>query len=65
VSRYSYRFKKPGEHLLICHEYCGLGHHAMYGRVIVEPAPAVGVLPTPPAGPVPPGSRPEPHGRHD
>jgi cytochrome c oxidase subunit 2 len=40
VSRNSYRFRRPGEHLLICHEYCGLGHHTMYGKVIVEPARA-------------------------
>jgi cytochrome c oxidase subunit 2 len=37
VSRNTYRFKQPGEHLLICHEYCGLGHHTMFGRLIVEP----------------------------
>lgn len=36
ISRASYRFEEPGEHLLICHEYCGAGHHAMFGRVIVE-----------------------------
>jgi cytochrome c oxidase subunit 2 len=46
VARNSYRFKEPGEHLLICHEYCGLGHHAMFGKVIVEPARALGALPT-------------------
>jgi cytochrome c oxidase subunit 2 len=40
ISRNEYRFKEPGEHLLICHEYCGLGHHLMSGRVIVEAAPA-------------------------
>jgi cytochrome c oxidase subunit 2 len=38
ISRNTYRFDEPGEHLLICHEYCGLGHHLMYGRIIVEPA---------------------------
>jgi cytochrome c oxidase subunit II len=38
VSRARYRFREPGEHLLICHEYCGLGHHTMYGKIIVEPA---------------------------
>jgi len=38
VSRNRYTFDEPGEHLIICHEYCGLGHHLMYGRVIVEPA---------------------------
>jgi cytochrome c oxidase subunit II len=39
ISRNTYRFTEPGEHLLICHEYCGLGHHTMSGKVIVEPAP--------------------------
>ena len=38
VSRNTYRFREPGEHLMICHEYCGLGHHTMAGKVIVEPA---------------------------
>ncbi|HEX6308048.1 MAG TPA: cytochrome c oxidase subunit II [Longimicrobiales bacterium] len=38
VSRNTYSFGEPGEYLLICHEYCGLGHHLMYGRVIVHPA---------------------------
>jgi cytochrome c oxidase subunit II len=36
VSKNTYTFEEPGEHLLICHEYCGLNHHTMYGRVIVE-----------------------------
>ena len=36
VSRVDHRFDEPGEHLLICHEYCGVGHHTMHGRVIVE-----------------------------
>lgn len=36
VSRVTHRFKEPGEHILICHEYCGLGHHMMAGKVIVE-----------------------------
>lgn len=36
VSRVTHRFKERGEHLLICHEYCGLGHHMMAGKVIVE-----------------------------
>ena len=36
VSRATYTFDEPGEHLLICHEFCGLGHHMMYGKVIVE-----------------------------
>lgn len=36
VSRNTYRFDRPGEHLMVCHEYCGLGHHLMSGRVVVE-----------------------------
>jgi len=36
IARTSYTFKEPGEHLLICHEYCGLSHHTMFGEVIVE-----------------------------
>ncbi len=36
VSRATYRFRERGEHLLVCHEYCGLGHHTMAGKVIVE-----------------------------
>ena len=36
ISRNNYRFDEPGEYLLICHEYCGLGHHLMSGKVIVE-----------------------------
>jgi cytochrome c oxidase subunit II len=29
------RFKKPGEHLMPCHEYCGVGHEGMWGKVQV------------------------------
>lgn len=36
VSLLTYTFDEPGEHLLICHEYCGVGHQAMVGRVIAE-----------------------------
>jgi cytochrome c oxidase subunit 2 len=36
ISRNTYRFDKPGEHLLICHEYCGIGHQTMHAKVIVE-----------------------------
>jgi cytochrome c oxidase subunit 2 len=37
VSRLTYTFKTPGEFDYICHEYCGVGHHTMAGKVIVEP----------------------------
>jgi cytochrome c oxidase subunit 2 len=36
VSRLTYRFRGPGEHLLICHEYCGLGHQTMHAKVVVQ-----------------------------
>jgi cytochrome c oxidase subunit 2 len=28
--------EKPGEYLIVCNEYCGLGHHLMKGRITVE-----------------------------
>lgn len=28
--------EKPGEYLVVCNEYCGLGHHLMKGRIVVE-----------------------------
>lgn len=36
VTRNRYRFKQPGEYTIICHEYCGIGHHTMYGKVVVK-----------------------------
>jgi len=36
VSRVRHVFREPGEHLMICHEFCGIGHHLMHGRIIVE-----------------------------
>jgi len=36
VSEIDYRFTKPGEYLLICHEYCGRLHHTMSGKVVVK-----------------------------
>lgn len=29
ITRVTGRFDKPGEYLIICHEYCGIGHHFM------------------------------------
>jgi len=36
ITEVTQTFDEPGEYLLICHEYCGIGHHDMWGRVIVE-----------------------------
>jgi cytochrome c oxidase subunit 2 len=37
VSKTTARFNEPGEYRFFCHEYCGLAHHVMFGKVIVEP----------------------------
>ena len=36
VSKLTVEFDEPGEHQYICNEFCGIGHAAMFGRVIVE-----------------------------
>jgi cytochrome c oxidase subunit 2 len=36
VSQVTTTFREPGEHLVVCNEYCGLAHHLMQGKVIVE-----------------------------
>jgi cytochrome c oxidase subunit 2 len=37
ITRVSAHFDRAGEYPLLCHEYCGLAHHTMWSRVIVEP----------------------------
>ncbi|MBI4735131.1 MAG: cytochrome c oxidase subunit II [candidate division NC10 bacterium] len=39
VTRATMRFDQPGEYAILCHEYCGIAHHIMAGKVIVEPRP--------------------------
>jgi cytochrome c oxidase subunit 2 len=39
VSQFTTTFRRPGEYLIVCNEYCGLGHHIMSGRLIVEAGP--------------------------
>lgn len=36
VSKLTATFDTPGEYLFMCHEYCGVGHQGMYGKLIVE-----------------------------
>lgn len=36
VSQFTLTFDEPGEYLILCHEYCGLLHHEMVGRLIVH-----------------------------
>lgn len=45
ISRVTTTFDQPGVYNVICHEYCGaggptIGHHTMYGVIIVDPPPA-------------------------
>jgi cytochrome c oxidase subunit II len=36
VNEQTHTFSKPGEYLLICHEYCGLGHQNMFAKIEVR-----------------------------
>lgn len=36
ISQFTTVFNRPGDYLIVCHEFCGNGHHVMSGRVIVE-----------------------------
>ena len=38
VATFTTTFRRTGEHLMPCHEYCGTGHEAMWARVRVIPA---------------------------
>jgi len=38
-------FDRPGTHYMICHEYCGAGHHNMYGTLTVTEPGAAGRTP--------------------
>lgn len=36
VNEQTHTFSKAGEYLLICHEYCGLGHQNMFAKIEVR-----------------------------
>jgi cytochrome c oxidase subunit II len=38
VSKLTYTFDQVGQYPIICHEFCGAGHAAMFGTVEVVPA---------------------------
>jgi cytochrome c oxidase subunit 2 len=38
VSQFTTTFDRPGEYLIVCNEYCGLGHHLMSAKLLVEEA---------------------------
>jgi cytochrome c oxidase subunit 2 len=35
VTHITSRFKTTGEHMMPCHEFCGIGHQGMWARVRV------------------------------
>jgi cytochrome c oxidase subunit 2 len=40
VSQFTTQFDEPGEYVVVCNEYCGVGHHTMAGRLHVVPPAA-------------------------
>ena len=36
VNAATHTFTRPGEYLLICHEYCGIGHQNMFAKIEVR-----------------------------
>lgn len=50
VSSFRTTFNTPGEYNVICYEYCGIGHHNMLNKIIVDPkgteVPTVGTDPS-------------------
>jgi cytochrome c oxidase subunit 2 len=36
ITEYTYTFHNPGDYLIVCNEYCGAGHQAMMGRLVVQ-----------------------------
>ncbi len=39
ISQFTVQFDRPGEYLVLCNEYCGLSHHLMQAKLIVEETP--------------------------
>ncbi|WP_255149872.1 cytochrome c oxidase subunit II [Halorarius halobius] len=42
VAEFKTRFDEPGTYGIVCHEYCGAGHHTMAGTIEVVPADEYG-----------------------
>jgi cytochrome c oxidase subunit 2 len=37
ISQFTTQFNQPGEYLIACNEYCGIGHHGMMAKMQVVP----------------------------
>lgn len=40
VTEFTVTFPKAGEYLIVCNEFCGIGHHGMFGKVIAGTKPS-------------------------
>jgi len=36
VNEQAHTFTKQGNYLVICHEYCGIGHQDMFAKIVVR-----------------------------
>lgn len=36
IARTVAHFKQAGTYRFVCHEYCGIGHQTMFGKIVVE-----------------------------
>lgn len=36
ITEFTYTFRKKGDHLIVCNEYCGSGHQVMMGSITVQ-----------------------------
>jgi cytochrome c oxidase subunit 2 len=37
VTEVTVRFDEPAQYGIVCHEYCGAGHHTMAGQIVIVP----------------------------
>ncbi len=48
VPGYDYGLKitpnEAGEYKVLCNEFCGIGHHRMLGKIVIEPVPEVAAV---------------------
>jgi cytochrome c oxidase subunit 2 len=35
ITKVTQTFEEPGEFDIVCHEFCGIGHHGMFGQLVV------------------------------
>lgn len=59
IATFDYTFDRPGEYLVICNQYCGVGHQNMINTIVIEPRdvapeepPALVLQPPEPEDPV-------------